>query len=81
MIKNCEIRKIYKVMKGFATKAEIDEEIKELMEDGYSLDDAIKVLIANIDNWAKWCNDDAKIVWDRINKLGIEVERRYCTKN
>ena len=81
MKKSYESEKVYKVMEGFATKEEIDEEIKELMEDGYSLDDAMKVLIANIDNWARWDNNDAKIVWHRMAELGIEVEPKYCTKN
>lgn len=79
MNKYCEIEKIYTVMEGFATKDEIDEEIMELTVDGYSFDDAIKILIANIDNWARFFNSDACIVWDRMKELGIKIEPKYCT--
>lgn len=66
-------------MEGFATKEEINEEIKELIASGYSNEDATKVLIANIDNWATYFNSDAYIVWERMEELGIKVEPKYCT--
>lgn len=81
MNKYCEIEKIYTVMEGFATKDEIDEEIMELTVNGYSFDDAIKILIANIDNWATFflLDSDACIVSDRMKELKIKIELKYCT--
>lgn len=74
------IEKIYEVMDGFATKIEIDEEVAELVADGYDFDTALKILIANIDHWAKWCNADAAaVVWDRMDEYEIEIEREYCS--
>ena len=75
-----EIEKLYIAMEGFATKDEIDEEIIELTADGCSYEEAIKVLIANIDNWACYHNSDAHIVVERMEALGLEIHPEHCTR-
>jgi uncharacterized protein YoaH (UPF0181 family) len=74
-MKNTVVEKIYIAMEGFATKDEIDEEIIELTADGYSSEEAINILIANIDDWACYHNSDARIVLERMELLGIEIAR------
>lgn len=75
------IEKIYAVMDGFATRQEIDEEVEVLKEMGFFGDEVFYTIIANIDNWARWDNDEAHIVWDRMKRLGITVRPEYCTKD
>ena len=62
-------------MEGFATRFEIAEEIIDLTKDGYSFEEAINILIANIDDWACYHNSDARIVLERMESLGIDIAR------
>lgn len=80
--KAATINKIAAVMKGFATRDEIAEEINYFMEvEGMSLKKAEKTLIANIDCWARWNPHDGNdVVWERMEALGIEIDSEYCTK-
>lgn len=55
------------IMKGFATKEEVTEEIEELIE---SETCPYKTLKENIENWARWdlLNEDAIIIFSRLEE-------------